>query len=107
MTDAKNRVTTYTYDSRCRQLTTTTPDNKTVAKSYDGLGLVIGVNYNGDVNIAPSVSGPNAVNTPVTFQVRWGNSAYGVPANSSIQITVAASLVRQLRIATTQPTSYR
>ena len=41
MIDAKLRTTTYTFDARGRQLTTTTPDGKTVTKGYDPMGLVI------------------------------------------------------------------
>ena len=36
-------MTTYTYDARGRRLTTTTRDNKTVSKEYDGVGAVLAV----------------------------------------------------------------
>jgi YD repeat-containing protein len=43
MTDAKGRVTTYTYDVRGRQLSTTAPDGTRVSKTYDGVGVVLSV----------------------------------------------------------------
>ena len=41
MTDAKNRVTSYTYDARGRQLTATYADGRVTSKTYDGMGSVL------------------------------------------------------------------
>ena len=45
----------------------------------------------GNILIAPTISGPNAVNTPVSFKMRWLNFAFGVATNAGIQIAVTGA----------------
>src|SRR5260370_4749767 len=48
-------------------------------------------NSNGNLSLWPAVSGPNAVNTPVSFQMRWLNFACGLAANSAVKVTVTGA----------------
>jgi len=58
-------------------------------------------NSNGDLYLYPGVSGPNAVNQPVSIQARWQNSAYGaIGAGAQIQVTVTGANPQSATIVT-------
>ncbi len=58
-------------------------------------------NGNGEVYLTPSVSGPNAVNKPVSLQATWRHSDFGlIIAGGTIQVTVTGANPQTATIVT-------